>query len=88
MLFSDFINDLVAGIECTVSMLIALKKEELWTPSGAEKTYREIWIESLAITNPMKCNESKSWIIHLREGNPGCAHKLQVNRLESSLMET
>ncbi|KAK4831365.1 hypothetical protein QYF61_017496 [Mycteria americana] len=52
-----------------------------------ERLYREIWIESWAITNRMKFNRSKCRILHLGQGNPGYKYKLGDERLESSPAE-
>ena len=43
--------------------------------------------ESWAITNSMKFNKSKCWILHLRWGSPGYTYKLGDKRLESSPVE-
>ena len=40
--------------------------------------------ESWAITNCMKFNKGKCWLLHLGHRNPGCTYKLGNERLESS----
>ena len=41
-------------------------------------------MERLAITNRMKFNKSKCWILHLGWCNPGCPYRLGDKRLECS----
>ena len=52
---------------------------------GREALQRDLGrLESWAITNRMKFNKSKCWILHLGQGNPGYTYKLRDERLESS----
>ncbi|KAF4799487.1 hypothetical protein TURU_054181 [Turdus rufiventris] len=44
-------------------------------------------LERWAITNHMKFNEGKCWILHLGQSNPGCEHRLEYERLENSAVE-
>uniref|UniRef100_A0A8B9CM06 Reverse transcriptase domain-containing protein n=1 Tax=Anser brachyrhynchus TaxID=132585 RepID=A0A8B9CM06_9AVES len=44
-------------------------------------------LESWAITNCMKVNKSRCWVLHLRRGNPGYTYRLGDETLESSPTE-
>ena len=44
-------------------------------------------LECWAITNLMKFNKHKCWILHLGWCNPGCTNRLVVKRLERSPAE-
>ncbi|KAK4830414.1 hypothetical protein QYF61_010945 [Mycteria americana] len=65
------------------------EEEELWTPLRVERLYKRDLdrLESWTITNCMKFNKSKCWILHLGQGNPGCTYNLGAKRLESSPAE-
>ncbi|KAF1411195.1 UNVERIFIED_CONTAM: hypothetical protein FQV15_0002189, partial [Eudyptes pachyrhynchus] len=41
VLLNVFINDVDAGVECTLSLPIILNSEELWTPSRLDRPCRE-----------------------------------------------
>ena len=90
VLFNVFINDLDAGLEGT-----RIKFADDTKLGGAVDTLngREAWqryldrLESWAITNCMKLNKSKCWILHLGHGNPGCTYRLGNERLERSSAE-
>ncbi|KAJ7400182.1 RNA-directed DNA polymerase from mobile element jockey-like protein [Pitangus sulphuratus] len=42
---------------------------------------------SSAISNHMKFNKGKCWILDLRQGNPGCVYRLRNEMLEGSAVE-
>jgi len=55
---------------------------------GKEALQRDLdRLESWAITNHMKFNMNKCWILHLGRSNPGFMYKLGDKRLESSPAE-
>ena len=55
---------------------------------GREALQRDLdRVESWAITNRTKFNKNKCRILHLGQGNPGCAYKLGDKRLDGSLTE-
>ncbi|KAJ7397740.1 hypothetical protein BTVI_132595 [Pitangus sulphuratus] len=45
-------------------------------------------LERWTITNHMKFNKGKHWILHMRQGNSGCVYRLGNKRLESSTAES
>ena len=73
VLFDVFVNDLDAGIECTLSKFADDTKlgGAVDSLSGREALHGELdRLESWAMTNHVKFNKSKYWILHLDRGNP------------------
>ncbi|KAK4826949.1 hypothetical protein QYF61_012798 [Mycteria americana] len=90
MFFNVFINDLDAGIECTLSKFADDTKlggagDSLESRQALQRDLDRL--QSWAITNRMKFNKSECRILHLGQGNPGYMYKLGDERLESSPME-
>ena len=90
VLFSVFINYLDAGLE---GILIKFADDTklggaVDTFKGRDALQRDLdRQESWAITNCMKFNKGKCWILHLGHGNPGCPYRLGNERLQSSPAE-
>ena len=79
VLFSIFINDLDAEVECTISKFAADTKLGGAVDSfeGQEALQRVLHgLEPWARINGMKFNKSKCQILHLRQNNPWYKHKL------------
>ncbi|GAB0191988.1 mitochondrial enolase superfamily member 1 [Grus japonensis] len=90
VLFNVFINDLDAGVKCTLSKFADDTKlggvvDSLKSREAIERDLAGL--ESWAITNRMKFN-SKCHALHLGQDNPGYTYKLGDKRLESSPMES
>jgi len=74
VLLNVFMNDLDAGFECILSKFADYTKLKGAVDSleGREALQRDVHkLEGCAVTDCMKFNKSKCWILHLREGNPG-----------------
>ncbi|KAJ7407426.1 hypothetical protein BTVI_63190 [Pitangus sulphuratus] len=90
VLFNTFINYLDAGLEEILSKVADGTKlggaaDYL---KGREALQRDLdKLEDWEITNHMKFNKGKCWILHLRWGNPRCTYRLRKEMLESSAME-
>ncbi|KAJ7409331.1 rna-directed dna polymerase from mobile element jockey-like [Willisornis vidua] len=88
VLFNIFINDLDAGLEGILSKFADDIKlggavESLRVPLQRQFDKLEGWV----ITNHMKLNKGKCWILHLGWGNSGCLCRLGNEMLESNAME-
>ncbi|KAK4823435.1 LOW QUALITY PROTEIN: hypothetical protein QYF61_002121 [Mycteria americana] len=90
VLFNVFINDLDAGIECTVSKFADDTKlgGAVNSLKGREALQRDLdRLESWAITNHMKFKKSKRQILQLGWVNPGYTYKLVDEMMGSSCAE-
>ncbi|KAJ7404857.1 rna-directed dna polymerase from mobile element jockey-like [Willisornis vidua] len=90
VLFSIFTNDLAAGLERILSKFADDTKLRGVVDSlkGREALQRDLnKLEDWAITNHMKFNKGKCWIMHLGWGNPGCMYGPGNEMLESSATE-
>ncbi|KAK4826977.1 hypothetical protein QYF61_012918 [Mycteria americana] len=90
VLFNVFVNELDAGIECTLSKFASDTKlgGAVDSLKGREALQRDLdKLESWAIINHMKFKKSKRWILALGQGNPGYMYKVGDERLESSPAE-
>ncbi|KAJ7412434.1 hypothetical protein WISP_96358 [Willisornis vidua] len=97
VLFNIFINDLDAGLEGILSKFAddtKLGAGAVDSPSKAGRPCRETLTDqrarqspTRAITNHMKFNKRKCWILHLGWGNPECLYRLGNEMLESSAKE-
>ncbi|KAJ7404212.1 hypothetical protein BTVI_73357 [Pitangus sulphuratus] len=90
VLFNIFINDLDTGLEGILSKFADDTK--LGGPAdslkGRETLQRDFdKLGKWAITNQMKFNKGKCWILYLGWDNPGCMDRLGKDMLESSAME-
>ncbi|KAJ7415843.1 hypothetical protein WISP_75817 [Willisornis vidua] len=90
MLFNIFINGLDTGLEGILSKFADDTKlgGAVDSLKGREALQRDLnKAASWAITNHMKFNKRKCWILHLGWGNPGCSYRLENEMLESSATE-
>ncbi|KAK4828602.1 hypothetical protein QYF61_000054 [Mycteria americana] len=91
ILFNIFyINDLDAGVECTIIKFADDTKlgGAVDSLEGPEALQRDLHrLEHWAIVNGMKFNKKKCWILHLRERNARHKYKLGEEQLESSPAE-
>ncbi|KAK4829271.1 hypothetical protein QYF61_002663 [Mycteria americana] len=88
--FNIFINDLDAGVECTISKFADYIKLRGAADSlkGQEALQRDLdRLEHWAVINRMKFNKSKCQILHLGWSNAGQKYKLGDKWLESSPAE-
>ncbi|KAJ7398446.1 rna-directed dna polymerase from mobile element jockey-like [Pitangus sulphuratus] len=90
VLFNIFINDLDAGLEAILSKFVDDTKlgGAVDSLEGREALQRDLSKSGNgAITNHMKFNKGKCWILHLGWGNPGCTYRLENEMLEISNVE-
>ena len=90
VLFNVFINDLDVGLEGVLSKFAddtKLRETVDFAESG-EALQRDLdKSESYPITNCMKFNKRKYWVLCLGRGNPGYTYRLGDEMLESSPAE-
>ncbi|KAK4818200.1 hypothetical protein QYF61_008584, partial [Mycteria americana] len=89
-LFNIFINDLEAGVECTISEFADDTKlgGAVESFEGQEDLQRDLdRLKHWAMINGMKFNKLKCWILHLGWSNAGHKYKLGEEWLESSPAE-
>ncbi|KAK4823199.1 hypothetical protein QYF61_027208 [Mycteria americana] len=90
ILFNVFINDLDAGVECTISKFADDTKLGGAVDSLEEQVALQRDLDRLehwAMINGMKFNKSKCQILHLGQSNGGHKYKLGEGWLESSPAE-
>jgi len=90
VLFSIFISDLEAGVECTISKFADDTKlgGALASLEAQEALQRGLnRLERWAIINDMKFNKNKCWKLHLGQSNARHKYRLGEDWLESSPAE-
>ncbi|KAJ7402263.1 hypothetical protein BTVI_88127 [Pitangus sulphuratus] len=90
VLFDIVINDLDTGLEVILRKFADDTKlggaaESLEDREALQRDLNKL--EGWAITNHMKFNKGKCWILHLEWGDPRCRGRLGNEVLESSTME-
>ncbi|TRZ07600.1 hypothetical protein HGM15179_019509, partial [Zosterops borbonicus] len=90
MLFNIFINYLDTGLERILSKVADDTKlgRAVDSLKGRETLQRDLdKFEGWAITNHMKINKGRCWILHLGRSNPECMDRLGNRMLESNATE-
>ncbi|GAB0190793.1 mitochondrial enolase superfamily member 1 [Grus japonensis] len=90
VLFNVFINDLDVGLEGVVSEFADDTKlgGAVDSVKGGEALQRDLdRLGNWAITNRMRFNKRKCWILYLGRGNPGYTYRLGDEMLETSHAE-
>ncbi|KAJ7424336.1 rna-directed dna polymerase from mobile element jockey-like [Pitangus sulphuratus] len=90
VLFNIFINYWELGLEGILIRFADDTKlggaiDSLKVREGLQRDLDKL--ENWAITNHMKFNRGKGWILHLGWGNPDCSYRLGNEMLESSATE-
>lgn len=90
VLFTAFISDLDAGINCTLSMFADYTKlgGAVDSLEGKEALQRDLArLDSWGIPNHMKFNKSKRSVLYLGWSSPGYMYKLKDKRRKNSAIE-
>ncbi|KAJ7410051.1 rna-directed dna polymerase from mobile element jockey-like [Pitangus sulphuratus] len=80
---------LVLGLERILNKFVGYTKlgGDVDSFESRDALQRDLKLENWAITNHMKFNKGKCWILHLGWDNPGCTSRLENEMLESSATE-